>query len=85
MVAEQRSRKLSIARCLSIARRKTRDWNSPSASGVTSGEALDYLDALKQEELARCVGVSCDDRATLASIASDKRVEAIEAPFGPNH
>ena len=26
----------------------------------------------------------CDDRATLATIASDKRVEVIEAPFGPN-
>jgi aryl-alcohol dehydrogenase-like predicted oxidoreductase len=58
--------------------------HSPSAADLKDGEALDCLDALKQEGLVRCVGVSCDDQATLASIASDKRVEAIEAPFGPN-
>jgi aryl-alcohol dehydrogenase-like predicted oxidoreductase len=58
--------------------------HSPSRADLEDGEALDCLGALKQEGLARCVGVSCDDKATLASIASDKRVEAIEAPFGPN-
>jgi aryl-alcohol dehydrogenase-like predicted oxidoreductase len=58
--------------------------HSPSTADLNNGEALDCLIALKQEGLARCVGVSCDDQATLASIVSDKRVEAIEAPFGPN-
>jgi len=58
--------------------------HSPSAADLKDGEALDCLDALKREGLARCVGISCDDQATLASIAADKRVEAIEAPFGPN-
>jgi aryl-alcohol dehydrogenase-like predicted oxidoreductase len=58
--------------------------HSPSPADLADGEALDCLNALKQEGLARCVGVSCDDQATLAHIASDKRVEAIEAPFGPN-
>jgi aryl-alcohol dehydrogenase-like predicted oxidoreductase len=58
--------------------------HSPSTADLNDGEALDCLIALKQEGLARCVGVSCDDQATLASIVSDKRVEAIEAPFGPN-
>ena len=58
--------------------------HSPSPADLADGEALDCLNALKQEGLARCVGVSCDDQATLAPIASDKRVEAIEAPFGPN-
>src|SRR5260370_28780102 len=57
---------------------------SPSAADLADGGALDCLTALKQEGLAKCVGVSCDDQATLASIASDKRVEAIQAPFGPN-
>jgi aryl-alcohol dehydrogenase-like predicted oxidoreductase len=56
--------------------------HSPSAADLTDGEALDCLSALKQEVLARCVRVSCDDQTTLARIASDKRVEAIEAPFG---
>jgi aryl-alcohol dehydrogenase-like predicted oxidoreductase len=58
--------------------------HSPSAADLADGEALDCLSALKQEGLARCIGVSCDDQATLISIASDKRVEVIEAPFGPN-
>jgi len=58
--------------------------HSPSAADLADGEALDCLGAFKQEGLARCVGVSCDDQATLASIASDERVEAIEAPLGPN-
>ena len=58
--------------------------HSPSPADLADGEALDCLNALKQEGLARCVGVSCDDQAMLAHIASDKRVEAIEAPFGPN-
>jgi aryl-alcohol dehydrogenase-like predicted oxidoreductase len=58
--------------------------HSPSAADLADGEALDCLGTFKGEGLARCVGVSCDDQATLASIASDKRVEAIEAPFGPN-
>jgi aryl-alcohol dehydrogenase-like predicted oxidoreductase len=58
--------------------------HSPSAADLADGEALDCLTALKQEGLARCIGVSCDDQATLAIIASDKRVEVIEAPFGPN-
>jgi aryl-alcohol dehydrogenase-like predicted oxidoreductase len=58
--------------------------HSPSPADLADGEALDCLNALKQEGLARCVGVSCDDQATLTHIASDKRVEAIEAPFGPN-
>jgi aryl-alcohol dehydrogenase-like predicted oxidoreductase len=58
--------------------------HSPSAADLADGEALDCLSALKQEGLARCIGVSCDDQATLISIGSDKRVEVIEAPFGPN-
>jgi aryl-alcohol dehydrogenase-like predicted oxidoreductase len=58
--------------------------HSPSAADLKDGEAIDYLHALKQEGLVRCVGVSCDDQAALASIAANKRVEAIEAPFGPN-
>ena len=58
--------------------------HSPSAADLMDGEALDCLSTLKQEGLAKCVGVSCDDQATLASIVTDKRVEAIEAPFGPN-
>jgi aryl-alcohol dehydrogenase-like predicted oxidoreductase len=58
--------------------------HSPSAEDLQDGAALDCLSALKQEGLARCIGVSCDDQATLARIASDERVEAIEAPFGPN-
>jgi aryl-alcohol dehydrogenase-like predicted oxidoreductase len=58
--------------------------HSPSAEDLQDGAALDCLSALKQEGLARCIGVSCDDQATLAHIASDERVEAIEAPFGPN-
>src|SRR3984893_15925284 len=58
--------------------------HSPSAADLADGEALDCLSALKQEGLAKCVGVSCDDQATLANIVSDERVEAIQAPFGPN-
>jgi aryl-alcohol dehydrogenase-like predicted oxidoreductase len=58
--------------------------HSPTAAALADGEPLDCLTALKHEGLARCVGVSCDDAATLASIAADERVEAIEAPFGPN-
>ena len=58
--------------------------HSPSAQDLADGEALDCLSALKQEGLARCIGVSCDDQPTLISIASDTRVEVIEAPFGPN-
>ena len=58
--------------------------HSPSAADLADGEALDCLSALKQEGLARCIGVSCDDQATLIGIALDKRVEVIEAPFGPN-
>ena len=58
--------------------------HSPSAADLADGDALDCLTALKQEGLAKCVGVSCDDQATLASIVSDERVEAIQAPFGPN-
>jgi aryl-alcohol dehydrogenase-like predicted oxidoreductase len=53
--------------------------HSPSAADLKDGEALDRLGAFKQEGLARCVGVSCDDQATLASIASDERVEAISS------
>jgi aryl-alcohol dehydrogenase-like predicted oxidoreductase len=77
----------SLLRSLGRLRREQADifmLHSPSAADLADGEALDCLSALKQEGLARCVGVSCDDQATLASIASDKRVEAIEAPFGPN-
>jgi aryl-alcohol dehydrogenase-like predicted oxidoreductase len=58
--------------------------HSPSAADLADGEALDCLSSLKEEGLTRCIGVSCDDQATLISIASDKRVEVIEAPFGPN-
>jgi aryl-alcohol dehydrogenase-like predicted oxidoreductase len=58
--------------------------HSPTSADLADGQALDYLSALKKEGLARCVGVSCDDKETLASIASDKRVEVIQAPFGPN-
>ena len=58
--------------------------HSPSAADLANGEALDCLRALKQEGLTRCVGVSCDDDEALAIIASDKRIEVIEAPFGPN-
>jgi aryl-alcohol dehydrogenase-like predicted oxidoreductase len=77
----------SILRSLGRLRREQADiflLHSPSAADLADGEALDCLSALKQEGLARCVGVSCDDQATLASIAFDKRVEAIQAPFGPN-
>jgi aryl-alcohol dehydrogenase-like predicted oxidoreductase len=72
---------------LSRLRREQADiflLHSPRAADLADGEALDYLSALKQEGLTRCVGVSCDDQATLASVAFDKRVEVIEAPFGPN-
>jgi aryl-alcohol dehydrogenase-like predicted oxidoreductase len=58
--------------------------HSPSAADLKDGEAVDCLAALKREGLARCVGISCDDQATLAGIAADRRVEVIEAPFGPN-
>jgi aryl-alcohol dehydrogenase-like predicted oxidoreductase len=58
--------------------------HSPSAADLKDGEAIDCLAALKREGLARCVGISCDDQATLAGIAADRRVEVIEAPFGPN-
>jgi aryl-alcohol dehydrogenase-like predicted oxidoreductase len=77
----------SLLGSLSRLRREQVDiflLHSPSVPDLRDGEALDCLGALKQEGLARCVGVSCDDQATLAIIASDKRVEAIEAPFGPN-
>jgi aryl-alcohol dehydrogenase-like predicted oxidoreductase len=58
--------------------------HSPSEADLEDGRALDCLVALKQEGLAKCVGVSCDDQVTLASVAFDKRVEVIEAAFGPN-
>jgi aryl-alcohol dehydrogenase-like predicted oxidoreductase len=58
--------------------------HSPSEADLTDGEALDCLGALKREGLAKCVGVSCDDQTTLTGVASDNRVDAIEAPFGPN-
>lgn len=58
--------------------------HSPSQEDLLDGEALDCLVALKREGLANCVGVSCDDQATLASVVSDPRVEVIEAAFGPN-
>lgn len=58
--------------------------HSPSEADLKDGRALDCLIALKQEGLAKCVGVSCDDQAALARIAFDKRVEVIEAAFGPN-
>jgi aryl-alcohol dehydrogenase-like predicted oxidoreductase len=58
--------------------------HSPSAADLKDGEAVDCLAALKREGLARYVGISCDDQATLAGIAADRRVEVIEAPFGPN-
>jgi aryl-alcohol dehydrogenase-like predicted oxidoreductase len=77
----------AVLRSLARLRREQVDiflLHSPSAVDLADGEALDCLSALKQEGLARCVGVSCDDKATLAIIASDKRVEAIQAPFGPN-
>jgi aryl-alcohol dehydrogenase-like predicted oxidoreductase len=76
-----------VLRSLARLRREQVDiflLHSPSARELADGEALDCLSALKQEGLARCIGVSCDDQATLAIIASDKRVEVIEAPFGPN-
>jgi aryl-alcohol dehydrogenase-like predicted oxidoreductase len=68
-------------------RRKQADiflLHSPNAADLADRAALDCLSALKQEGLARCIGVSCDDQATLANIASDKRVEVIEAALGPN-
>ena len=77
----------AVLRSLARLRREQVDiflLPSPSAADLADGEALDCLSALKQEGLARCIGVSCDDQATLISIASDKRVEVIEAPFGPN-
>jgi aryl-alcohol dehydrogenase-like predicted oxidoreductase len=77
----------AVLRSLARLRREQVDiflLHSPSAADLADGEALDCLSALKQEGLARCIGVSCDDQATLAIIASDKRVEVIEAPFGPN-
>jgi diketogulonate reductase-like aldo/keto reductase len=55
--------------------------HSPSAADLAEGEALDCLSALKQEGLARCIGVSCDDQATLAIIASDN-VEARSLVLG---
>jgi aryl-alcohol dehydrogenase-like predicted oxidoreductase len=58
--------------------------HSPSTADLRDGEAVDCLAALKREGLARSVGISCDDQATLAGIATDRRVEVIEAPFGPN-
>jgi aryl-alcohol dehydrogenase-like predicted oxidoreductase len=58
--------------------------HSPTAADLADGEALDCLSALKREGLARCVGVSCGDRTTLAAITEDERVEAIKAPFRPN-
>ncbi len=58
--------------------------HSPSEEDLLDGDALDCLVALKREGLANCVGVSCDDQATLASVVSDPRVEVIEAAFGPN-
>jgi aryl-alcohol dehydrogenase-like predicted oxidoreductase len=58
--------------------------HSPSGPDLANGEALDCLSALKKEGLARCVGVSCEDQTTLSCVVLDKRVEAIEAPFGPN-
>jgi len=76
-----------VLRSLARLRREQVDiflLHSPSAADLADGEALDCLRALKQEGLARCIGVSCDDQATLTSIASDKRAEVIEAPFGPN-
>ena len=75
----------AVLRSLARLRREQVDiflLHSPSAADLADGEALDCLSALKQEGLARCIGVSCDDQATLAIIASDKRVEVIEAPFG---
>ena len=77
----------AVLRSLARLRREQVDMfllHSPSAADLADGEALDCLSALKQEGLARCIGVSCDDQATLIGIASDKRVEVIEAPFGPN-
>jgi aryl-alcohol dehydrogenase-like predicted oxidoreductase len=58
--------------------------HSPSKADLQNGKALDCLVALKREGLAKSVGVSCDDQATLASVAFDRRVEVIEAAFGPN-
>src|SRR5919197_1526078 len=58
--------------------------HSPSAADLKDGEAIDCLAALNRERLARCVGISCDDQTTLAGMAADRRVEVIEAPFGPN-
>jgi hypothetical protein len=58
--------------------------HSPTAADLADREALDCLTALKREGLARCGGVSRGDRATLAAITDDERVEAIEAPFHPN-
>ena len=77
----------AVLRSLARLRREQVDMfllHSPSAADLADGEALDCLSALKQEGLAKCIGVSCDDQATLIGIASDKRVEVIEAPFGPN-
>ena len=77
----------ALLRSLARLRREQVDiflLHSPSARDLANGEALDCLSALKQEGLARCIGVSCDDEETLAIIASDERVEVIEAPFGPN-
>jgi aryl-alcohol dehydrogenase-like predicted oxidoreductase len=58
--------------------------HSPSAADLENGEALDCLGALRREGLARCVGISCDDHEALTNIASDERIQVIEAPFGPN-
>lgn len=77
----------ALLRSLSWLRREQMDiflLHSPSAEDLADGEALDCLGALKQEGLVRCVGISCDDETTLAITAGDRRVEVIQAPFGPN-
>jgi hypothetical protein len=48
------------------------------------GVSIVVVNYSNERPLARCVGVSCDDQATSANVASGKRVEAIEASFGPN-
>jgi hypothetical protein len=59
-------------------------WTARARRSWRTERLLDCLGAFKHEGLARSVGVSCDDQATLANIASDKRVDGIEAPCGPN-
>lgn len=56
--------------------------HSPSKAHLADGAALDCLQDLKQRGLAGLVGVSCDDQEALDHVATDVRVDVIQAPFG---